>query len=191
MSKVQSGGARQQGFSLAEVLVVVAVIAVGFALTIPLTMSMVRRSTDDSSLVVVETFVRGARDRAVAERRNVELEFLLPNKIKAYRVELGTPVVRTLVGEIELQGATELLKATGVDDTPEEFAPAAAAWQFSGTQPVMFTSDGSLIDVQGDVTNGTFFMAIPGKPETSRAITIYGVTGLVKRWNWRGSQWQQ
>ena len=55
----------------------------------------------------------------------------------------------------------------------------------------MFTSDGSLIDAAGDVTNGTIFIANPEHPETARAITISGVTGMLRSWKWRGSSWIQ
>ncbi len=57
--------------------------------------------------------------------------------------------------------------------------------------PVMFTSDGSLIDTAGDVINGTIFIVKPGSLETARAVTIWGVTGLMRTWKWRGSQWMQ
>ncbi len=55
----------------------------------------------------------------------------------------------------------------------------------------MFTSDGSFIDSAGDVTNATIFIANPVQPDTARAVTIAGVTGLLRSWKWRGSQWMQ
>ena len=55
----------------------------------------------------------------------------------------------------------------------------------------MFTSDGSLIDGAGDVTNGTIFVANPQVPETARAVTIAGVTGMLRSWKWRGSEWMR
>jgi hypothetical protein len=53
----------------------------------------------------------------------------------------------------------------------------------------MFTSDGSLVDSNGDISNGSIFMGIPNRPDTARAVTIFGVTGLTRSWKWRGSQW--
>ena len=55
----------------------------------------------------------------------------------------------------------------------------------------MFTSDGSLIDSAGDVTNGTIFIGGPNHPETARAITVWGVTGMLRTWKWRGRVWMQ
>ena len=55
----------------------------------------------------------------------------------------------------------------------------------------MFTSDGSLIDSAGDPTNGTIFVERPDHPETARAVTISGVTGMMSTWKWRGQAWQR
>ena len=55
----------------------------------------------------------------------------------------------------------------------------------------MFTSDGSLIDAAGDVTNGTILSVTSKTPETTRAITVWGVTGLMRSWKWSGSKWLQ
>ena len=69
-------------------------------------------------------------------------------------------------------------------------APSAAT-KFTGTAPVMFTSDGSLVDSNGDVVNGSIFFGVPGQPLTQRAVTIFGVTGLTRNWKWRGGQWPE
>jgi hypothetical protein len=82
------------------------------------------------------------------------------------------------------------VKFSGMPDTPDAFG-ASAAQSFTGTAPVMFTSDGSLVDSNGDVSNGTIFFGIPGQPMTARAVTIFGVTGLTRIWKWRGSQWME
>ena len=61
---------------------------------------------------------------------------------------------------------------------------------FSGAQPVMFTSDGSLIDAAGDITNGSLFFGIPEQPLSARAVTVFGITGMLRTWTWGGAQWQ-
>jgi prepilin-type N-terminal cleavage/methylation domain-containing protein len=177
----------QAGFTLTEVLVVAAVIAVGFAVSIPVTMEMVTRARNDSSVVVAHTFIDAAHDRAVAERRNIELTFQAPDRILMERIEVPSGL-KTLVGELRLEAGQEFLQYPGVSDTPDAFGSAAAV-AFTGTLPVMFTSDGSLIDSAGDVTNGTLFMGVPNHPETARAVTIFGVTGMLRTWKWRGASW--
>ena len=54
----------------------------------------------------------------------------------------------------------------------------------------MFTSDGSLIDAAGDITNGSLFFGIPEQPLSARAVTVFGITGMLRTWTWGGAQWQ-
>ena len=96
-----------------------------------------------------------------------------------------------LITAMTLEGDQEFAR-DGLPDTPDAFGgPIANAINWTGVAPVMFTSDGSLIDNAGDVTNGTMFIIRPGFPETGRAVTIWGVTGLLRTWKWRGSGWMQ
>jgi hypothetical protein len=53
----------------------------------------------------------------------------------------------------------------------------------------MFTSEGTLVDVNGDPVNGTVFLATGTDVLTARAVTIFGATGLVKVWKWDGRRW--
>lgn len=177
------------GFTLTEMIVVVALISIGFAVAIPVTMEMVNRAKNDSSVVVAHTFLDSARDRAVAERRNFELTFVMPNRVRLERIEVPSGV-KTVVAEMQLEGGQEFVKFPTVGDTPDAFGAPAEIY-FTGTMPVMFTSDGSLIDSSGDVVNGSVFMGVPDRPETARAVTVFGVTGMLRTWKWRGAEWFQ
>ena len=183
------GRASFRGFTLAEVLVVVALIAVGTAVAIPVTMATVDRAKGDSAVSVTQAFIDSARDRAVAERRNIELRFETPNKLKLDRVEVPSGL-KTQVGELLFEAGQEFHKFSGLPDTPDAFGAGSAIY-FSGTGPWMFTSDGSLIDSAGDVSNGTIFFGQPNKRESARAMTVFGVTGLIRVWKWRGAQWSE
>lgn len=178
-----------RGFSLVELIVVVALIAVGVAVAIPVTMGMVDRAKGDSSLSVTQAFVDAARDRAVAERRNVEISFVLPNRLFAHRIEVPSGV-RTQVAEVQLEAGQQILNFADIPDTPDAFGDDSA-FEFSGTGPWMFTSDGSLVDSAGDVANGTLFFGVPYQPLTARAITVFGVTGIMRSWKWRGASWAE
>jgi hypothetical protein len=57
------------------------------------------------------------------------------------------------------------------------------------TPIVMFTSEGTLVDSTGDAINGTVFLAVGDQMSTARAVTIFGITGLVRSWKWDGSKW--
>jgi prepilin-type N-terminal cleavage/methylation domain-containing protein len=181
------------GFTLLELLLVVALIGVISAIAVPVTDSFVRTARADSAVSAATNALDIAHDRAVSERRNFVLTFVDPNRIQLGRQEInGAGVVTgtTQVEEFTVEGGQTFLRFSGMPDTPDAFGGASAA-SFTGTLPVMFTSDGSLVDANGDVVNGTIFLGIPGQPLTARAVTVFGVTGLVRHWKWRGSRWME
>lgn len=177
------------GYTFMEVLIVVAIVMTGSAVAIPVTMQMVRNAKGDSAVTATAAFIQSARNRAVAERRNIVLTFTSDTTMQYERVEVPSGTL-TILDTLTLEGDEEFDRIAGTPDTPDAFGGAAAV-NFSGAFPVMFTSDGSLIDGAGDVTNGTIHVANPINPDTARAITIAGVTGLVRTWKWRGSQWMR
>lgn len=171
-----------------EMITVLALIMVGSAMAIPVTMSMVRNARGDSAMVTTATFLESIRDRAVAERRNMQLSFPANNTIVVERIEVPSGLL-TEVNRLVLEEGEEWNRQAGVPDTPDLFGGGGAV-NFTGVAPVMFTSDGSLIDSAGDVTNATIFVGRPGQVETQRAVTIWGVTGLLRSWKWSGG-WRQ
>ena len=188
MAERTSRGKSQDGFTLLEMVVVVGIVMVAAAIAIPVSTKMIANAKGDSTVVMAATFINSARNRAVSERRNVQMTFTAPNHIKLERIEVPSGTL-TIVDEMELEGDEEFLKDPALPDTPDAFG-AAAEINFTGVTPVMFTSDGSLIDSAGDVTNGTIFIGRENFPDMSRAITISGVTGMVRSWKWSGgTEW--
>ncbi|HEY7190723.1 MAG TPA: type II secretion system protein [Vicinamibacterales bacterium] len=184
---------RNGGFTFIEVLFVLVVIGILAAMAVPITDQMIRRSKADSAVIVAQNAVDTARDRAVAERRNFVLTFVGSNRIRLDRQEIdanGVVIGTTTTNTFTLEGRQQFLKFPALPDTPDAFG-ATAAQSFTGTAPVMFTSDGSLIDSNGDVTNGSLYFGVQGQTQTARAVTIFGVTGLTRTWKWSGNQWQQ
>ena len=181
----------QDGYTLIEMIIVGALVIVGSIIAIPVTIQMVSNAKGDSAQVMLATFLETARNRAVAERRNVELTFLSDTTMQLERIEVpdGT---RTIIGSLQLEGDSEFLRGdAGLPDTPALFGGTETVNYSTGAPPAMFTSDGSLIDSAGDVVNVTIYIARPDRPETQRAITISGVTGLVRSYKWRGAEWLQ
>jgi prepilin-type N-terminal cleavage/methylation domain-containing protein len=182
-----------EGFTLLEMMAVVGLIGVTIAMAIPVANSFIQLSRSDSAIIHAMTAVDTARDRAVAERRNVVMTFAMPNRIQLFRQEidaLGNVTGTTMVDEFILENGQQFARFAGVPDTPDLFGGAAAI-NFTGIAPVMFTSEGSLVDSNGDVTNGTIFLGVPGRPDTARAVTVFGVTGFSRTWKWRGIQWME
>ncbi len=183
----------EAGFTLLETLVVAGIIAVISAIAIPVTTDMIRRAKADSAAEVAVRAISAARARAIAERRNIRLNFVDPNRIQLIREEVndnGVTTGTTLVAETLLEAGQEFWRFAGQPDTPDMFG-ASSPITFDGTAPVMFTTDGSLVDSAGDVVNGSIFFGVSTQPDTARAVTILGVSGLMQVWKWRGSSWMQ
>ena len=181
------------GFSLIELMVVLAITAVLVGISIPVTDQFIRSARADSSVSAATNAIDMAHGRAVSERRNYVLTFVNPNRIQLGRQDInaaGVVISTTQTDEFILEGGQTFLKFTGIPDTPDLFG-ATSATSFTGTAPFMFTSDGSLVDSNGDVVNGSIFFGVAGQPLTARAVTIFGVTGLTHNWKWRGAQWME
>lgn len=180
----------QAGFTLIEAIVVGALVIVISVIAIPVTRTMVSNAGGDSAMVMTAVFLEGARNRAVAERRNIVLTVLSDNSMQIERIEVPTNA-RTVVGTLLLEGETKFLRDETLDtDTPDNYGGDDAI-NFGPNEPLMFTSDGSLIDSAGDVANATIYVSKPNAIETTRAVTILGVTGMIRKWKWSGATWQQ
>lgn len=179
------------GFSIIEVLFALGIAGVLAALAMPVTSQYVKWAKADSSAEATLRVITGARDRAIAERRNIELTFVMPNIVRLERENIdsnGNTTSKTTELEVMLDNGQQFVKFTGVTDTPDAFGNASAI-TFGGTAPYMFATDGTLVDSSGDPINGTIFTGTPNQKETARAVTIFGASGLIRSWKWRGSSW--
>lgn len=179
------------GFSLIELLFALGIASVLAALAMPVSNQYVRWAKADSATEATLRVITGARDRAIAERRNIELTFVMPNILRLERENIdasGNTTSKTTELEVMLDNGQQFLKFTGVPDTPDAFGNSSAV-TFGGTAPYMFASDGTLVDSSGDPVNGTILTGTPNQKETARAVTIFGASGLIRSWKWRGSSW--
>ena len=179
----------EHGYSLAEVMIVICLVAIVAGMAVPVSSSFIRQRKSDSGAIAALSALTAARDRAIAERRNIQLTFVAPNKIQLSRVEVPSGAL-TPVQDFTLDNGQVFVKFDTVEDTPDHFG-AEAETDFNGTAPHMFTSDGSLIDSNGDIANGTIFIGMPNQVDTARAVTVFGVTGLTRAWKWRGRKWME
>jgi prepilin-type N-terminal cleavage/methylation domain-containing protein len=181
------------GFTLAEMLVVLAIAGVLMAAAIIVMPGVLGQGRSDGGTAQALNALRLARDRAIGERRNIEVRFLGTNHIQTVRDEIGAGGVAagtTIVADVYLE-AQQFLQFTGIKDTPDLFhhATSTGALDFGPTPTYMFTSEGTFIDSTGDVLNGTLFLGYPGNTLTARAITFFGPTALLHVWKWNGSSW--
>ncbi len=184
----------QPGFSLMEFLVAVAIISIILGMALLNYGSILPNFKANSAMDQLLYQLRSARERAIAHRREVQVQFVGTNQLTITEIWLlGTaPPAST----VSFEGGAQYIILPGVPDLPPPFNFGNTAPVYfgglSGGPPIMkFSTTGALIDGGNTVVNGTVFMGIPGKPSTARAISILGATGRVREYHWDGSQWQE
>jgi hypothetical protein len=170
------------------VVVILGVLAAATIVFGPRTLIATRA---DSTMKQLEASLRNARERALSERRNVEVQFNAANEVVILRrdvagvVEVGT----TELSRVTLEGPLTYRLTPGVPNTPDAFNLAASAIDFPNALSLLFTSEGTFVDQTGDPVNGTVFLGEPSDPTSARAITVFGPTALIRTWRWSGTRW--
>jgi len=180
------------GFSLIEGVVVVAVVFIVGAMTVLGFGTVLRNAKANSAMSQLVSQLRTARERAIAHRCEVQVQFVATNQITISEIwTAGTPPPPATVS---FEGGATFQVFNGVPDTPMAFGNSSPVYfaGLSGGPPVMkFTSTGAFIDAGNTFVDGTVFLGITGNPSTARAVTILGSTGRVRLYHWDGAQWQE
>jgi prepilin-type N-terminal cleavage/methylation domain-containing protein len=177
----------QRGVTLVELMFVVAVMAAVASMAVMLTPNFSRQAKADGGVTQAVTALRNAREMAVSQRRNMRVNFIAPNMIQVIREEIPGPAT-TLLSTAYLENGMEYRQFPGQDDTPDRFGFAAPI-SFGLAVNRIFTSEGTFVDTAGDPLNGTLFLGRINEPGSSRAITIFGPTALIRLWRWDGQRW--
>ncbi len=184
----------QPGFSLMEILVAVAIISIILGMALLNYGNILPNFKANSAMDQLLYQLRSARERAIAHRREVQVQFVGTNQLTITEIWLlGTaPPAST----VSFEGGAQYIILPGVPDLPAPFNFGNTVPVYfgglSGGPPIMkFSTTGAFIDGGNTIVNGTVFMGIPGKPSTARAISVLGATGRVREYHWDGSQWQE
>jgi prepilin-type N-terminal cleavage/methylation domain-containing protein len=177
----------EAGLTLIELLVVIALIGTLAAVSIMLMPGAVVAAKADSGAARVVSVLRIAREQAISQRRNVRVAFTAPNQIVLSREEVPGPGT-TVINTVSLEDGMAFRLFSGIPDTPDAFGNGTTV-AFGLATTIAFTSEGSLVDQNGDPTNGTAFIGRISQPLSARAITIFGPTALIRQWRWNGRQW--
>jgi prepilin-type N-terminal cleavage/methylation domain-containing protein len=184
----------QRGFSLLEILTAVAVISIVLAMAMLNYGSILPNFKANSAMDQLLYQLRSARERAIAHRREVQVQFIGTNQLQITEIwPVGTAPVDK---PVSFEGGAQFIVFPSVPDIPAPFNFGNTAPVYfeglSGGPPIMkFSTTGAFIDGGNTLVNGTVFMGIPGRPSTARAISILGATGRVREYHWDGSQWQE
>jgi type II secretory pathway pseudopilin PulG len=182
----------QQGFSLLEGLIAVAIIMIVMGMAMLNFGTVLPNYKANSAMDQLLYQMRSAREKAIAHRIEVQVEFIGTNQIRMTEIWfVGTAPAPVTVS---FEGGAQFTTFATVPDTPMAFGNGSPIFfgGVSGGPPVMkFTTNGSFIDNGKTPVNGTVFLGIPGRPLTARAITILGATGRVRPYHHDGTAWQE
>jgi len=178
--------------TLIELMVVVGLASTLMLMAVMVSPNFTNAAKADGSLEQVMDLLRSAREVAVSQRRNVEVRFVGTTGLQTVRRDIGAggvPAGTTTLRTIELENKMQLRLDPAVStDTPDHFGNATAT-SFGLTGSRMFTSEGTFVDANGDVLNGTITISTPGQSNSARAVTVMGATALVRSWRWDGKKW--
>jgi prepilin-type N-terminal cleavage/methylation domain-containing protein len=197
MSHSSRSRVRQEGFSLIEMLIVLAVLGIITALSVVTINSSRLGLTGDGAMRVVLSQMNQARELAITQRRNMQLVFVGSNVIQIKREEVPAAGGLTTISSVSFEGRMQFLRpiSTNTPDGAIVANPLTPALAFptgasSYATEFKFSPDGTFIDQLGQTLNGTVFVALPNDTLSSRAISILGSTGRVRAYRWDGTQWK-
>src|SRR5688572_5764576 len=143
----------------------------------------------DGAMRTVMAELNAARETAVAQRREVEVEFVGLSGIKVTRIDDRTPNpdTTTLLRNVSFEASLEFGLVAGAGDTPDGFGNTSAS-----PDKITFSSEGTVVDSSGTPVNRTVFLTAPNAEQAFRAVTILGSTGRVRAYRWAGgARWMR
>jgi len=166
-----------------EILMVTGLVAVVGAFSMIIIGPALEARNVEMAVRTVSTQMSRARQFSVDARRRTRVTFTTPSTIT---VDEQAPVSQggawTQISTIELPGDMELGVDAGIATGPEGYGVTQVA-DFSGVSQIFFMPDGSAVTSAGILTNGVVYVTQPSNSmDTSRAVTLFGTTGRVKRW---------
>lgn len=179
----------ERGVTLVDTMIVIAVMAIVSSMATMQLVTVRRSLKGDGAMRVVMAQLTTAREMAITQRRNIEVQFPTDNWMQLVRHEV--PSGTSVVTNIALEGSARFAVVAGVPDIPEDANGNATAVSFGTTPAIMFTPSGSLVDSAGAPLNGTIFVSVAGVPESARAVTVLGAVGRVVGYRWNGREWKR
>lgn len=177
------------GFSLVEMLIVVAIMLIAAAVSVinlPPALAAMRMT---SALNQTAETLKLARSQAFSDRCVYRVDFTLPSTLTITQQATGLIVKTVLLPPGVNFDAEPGLPSTPAT-TPDGFGSGTisgpidfdADFGVGGLNQLFFYPDGSARDANGHVNNGVVYLARPGNVKSSKAVSLWGITGRVKKW---------
>lgn len=206
---MQSRSPQQRGFSLIELMMVVAIVCVLAGMAVIMTFSSTQTAKANNAMDAVVTTLRTGRQLAISKRRNVVVTFTAPNQLQLALQTLpgetpAPPMAPVYLNDNAANGLSFYVFASLPDvpggvgndqalklvDTTTGGTPAAVMFNSSGTFVGSIKLPSYAAVGNNHPVNGTIFIGLAGYTNTARAITILGSTGRVRTYTWSGA-WQE
>ncbi len=180
-----------------EILMVAGLVAIVGAFSMMFIGPALEARNVEMAVRTVSTQMQRARQFSVDARRRTRVTFTTPDTIT---VDEQAPISQggawTQVSTVELPGDMELeidaatVCSTGPPSPSGTYTTSQVA-DFSGASQIFFLPNGSAVTSTGIISNGVVYVALPSKVETTRAVTLFGSTGKVKRFKYiTGTGWE-
>lgn len=195
----------RNGFSVVELLIVVAIMMIMIAVTFIQIGPVLRESKAQTALQTTLGQMRRAHEMAIDQRQVYRLTFTTPGKIQLDQVgfdPLTKAKIFTFQSSILLPTEIQFAVVTGIPTAatkvPEGFGAGAVAIDFDqdfggGTNQVYFQRDGTATDDKSRLNNGVIYMCRPGDVGSCKAVSLMGATGRSKGWRLNSARtgWMQ
>lgn len=184
-----SGRKTQTGFSLTELVIVLAILMLAAAVAVMNVSGAVRNSRIDTAYETVLMQLRFARQSAIDKRAVCIATFTAPQTLTISLVFNDGNPPQTQV--TPLPNDVQFTTVNGIPTTPagapDGIGTGTVAIDFNrigggGGTAIYFQPDGSAVNAVGQVNDGVVYVARPGELMSSRAITLLGTTGRLKGW---------
>lgn len=197
--KCRRASQRSDGFSLLELLIAISIGTIASTFAVLQVATLVKSAHINDAVQLVEKQFRSVHQRAMDTRCEYIVTFNAPGTIVIQFLQNG---LLQNDSKVNLPGDEQFLLIPGVPSapkTPDGFGTGALAIDFDqalggGSNVLFFYPDGTVLDGIGNPNNGVLYIARPGDLYSSRAISLWGVTGRTKMWklvsNAGVAQWQ-
>jgi prepilin-type N-terminal cleavage/methylation domain-containing protein len=176
---------RERGFSLLEMMTVLAILLIAGAMAVMAMQPMLQNSRVANSYNTTMAAMRQAREWAVAQRQVYIVNFAAPGTITITQGATGRVLYTfTLPSDVSF---TQVAGIPGGANAPDGFSLGGAIafdQNVAGgnANAIYFMPDGSAQDALGNVNNGVIYIARPNQLYSSRAVTVWGLTGRLRGW---------
>ena len=185
----------QSGFSLIELLIVIAIVAVLTGITIFAFAYHKRSYAPDDEATQIVSFFREAHQRALSQRQTQRVTIDRNDLVVRLMDEgllPGGDEVEVIRGK--LNGAVSMIqpmvKGNLITTPPGPYNYSPAGFE-DGVIQFRFRADGSVVDPKGNPISATLFFAPLDMDDRSadlvRAVTLFGPSGSVRAWRYDSS----